>query len=715
MIRRDPVSALLDPRSVAVVGASADPRKRGNQTIRRLLDVGFPHPIYPVNPTEQRILGLRSYPSVDAIDGPVDLAFIVTPAPTVPAVIEDCGRNGVAAAVVVAVGFGETGEEGRKLEQEVAETARRHGVGLIGPNTNGVFNLHARLNLVGTSGVPKGSLALVCQSGNVGLSLVAQVTNDTELGFSVYAGIGNEAGVRYDELLAWLRDDPHTGAILVYAEGFRDGRRFLQTVREVTRHKPVVVYKAGRSESARRSAMSHTGAIAGAHAVATAALRQAGAIVVDRTDELVPVCETVLQQPPLSRPRIAILADGGGHATVAADALDGLALRLPELRPRTRERLAAILPPVASTRNPVDVAGATDGDPRIFDATMEIILDDEGIDGVLCVGLLGGYGIRFSGDLVEAEERAAERMAELAAAAAKPLVVQSTYVYARPWAHQLLRRAGVPVHESIETAVRCVAALAERAEATAHEAQRSSFVIQPRLAGDAVTMLTEPEGRRLLADAGVSFTPWEVVHSPEEAGAAAARLGGRIALKIVSPDIVHKSDVGGVRTGLSGEDSTRAACAAMLDAVRETRPDAAIEGVLLAPMAPSGVELIVGVTTDPVCGPALTLGAGGRTVEIHRDVTFRAIPVTPREASDMLDELRVSAVLDGYRGSDAVDRLALVELLLAVSRLVAENPAVIELDLNPVIAHQCGADPVDVRVVVRPTVGQPTVAAVPAP
>jgi acetate---CoA ligase (ADP-forming) len=707
MARRHPVAALLDPHSVAVVGASSDPRKRGNQTIRRLLADGYPHPVYPVNPNETRILGLRSYPSVDSIDGPVDLAFVVTPAPTVAAIIEDCGRNGVSAAVVVAVGFGETGDEGRRLEEEVADAARRHGVGLIGPNTNGVFNLHASLNLVGTSGVPKGSLGLVCQSGNVGLSLVAQVSNDTELGLSVYAGIGNEAGVRYDELLSYLRDDEHTQAVLVYAEGFRDGRRFLRAVRDVTRFKPVVVYLAGRSETARRSAFSHTGAIAGTHAVATAALRQAGAIVVERTDELVPVCETVLQQPPLSRPRIAVLADGGGHATVAADALDGLSLEVPELAPTTRARLSQILPPVASTRNPVDVAGATDGDPRIFDATMEILLEDEGIDGVLCVGLLGGYGIRFSGDLVDAEERAAERMAELATASAKPLVVQSTYVYARPWAHQLLRRAGVPVHESIETAARCVAARAERGEVTANEQQRSSFEIRPRLAGDAARMLTEPEGRRLLADAGVELGPWELVRTPAEAGDTAARMGGHVVLKIVSPDIVHKSDVGGVRIGLAGAEAVEAACASMLASVAELRPDARIDGVLVVPMAPSGVELIVGVTTDPVCGPALTLGAGGRTVEIHRDVTFRAIPVTPREAAEMLDELRVSAVLDGYRGDDAVDRTALVQLLLAVSRLIADDPSVVELDLNPVIAHPRGADPVDVRVVVRPSVGEP--------
>ncbi len=698
--RRDPVACLLEPRSVAIVGASSDPRKRGNQTLRRMLADGYPHPIYPVNPHQSQVLGLASYPSLEAIEAPVDLAFVVTPAASVPSVIVDCGRKGVGAAVVVAVGFGETGEEGRRLEEEVVRLAHEHGVALVGPNTNGVFNLHARLNLLGTSGVPVGPLAMVCQSGNVGLSLVAQVTNDTDLGFSVYAGIGNEAGLRYDQLLDHLATDDHTGAALVYAEGFRDGRAFARSAREFALAKPVVVYKAGRSEAAQRSALSHTGAVAGTHAVVESVLRQAGVVVLERSDELVPVVETLLQQPPLASPRVAVLADGGGHATVAADALSRFDVQLPEPSPETRARLAEILPPVASTANPVDVAGATDGDPRIFDQCAEVLLADNGIDGVLCVGLLGGYGIRFSGDLVDAEERAAERMAALAAEHGKPLVVQSTYVYARPWAHQLLRRAGVPVHESVETAARCVAALWERGRMLATSDERSHLDVAPRVATSGVVALTEPQGRARLDDFGVPTGPWTLARDADGAVTAAASFDGPVALKIVSSDVVHKSDVGGVALGLVGAEEVRSGFERVVSSVRGRQPHAAIDGVLVTPMAPRGVELIVGAATDPVFGPVLTVGAGGTAVEITRDVAFRAVPVTRREAVEMLDELKIRPLLDGFRGGGAVDRDAIVELLLAVSDLVAASPDIVELDLNPVIAHPGGVDPVDVRVVV---------------
>lgn len=704
--RRDPVAALLDPHSVAIIGASTDPRKRGYQTLRRLLADGYPHPVYPVNPKEDEILGLAAYPSLSTIEAPVDLAFIVTPAPTVPKVLVECGQKGVGAAVVVAVGFGETGEAGRELEAEVIRVAREHDVALVGPNTNGVFNIPRQLNLVGSSDVPSGSLALVCQSGNVGLSLVAQTANDTELGFSVYAGIGNEAGIRYHQLLDYLRDDTATEAVLVYAEGFRDGRAFVRSASELAKVKPIVVYKAGRSYVAQRSALSHTGAVAGSQAVVESVLRQAGLVVVDRTDELVPVCETLLQQPALSSPRVAVLADGGGHATVAADALSRFRIELPELSLHTRERLASILPPVASTRNPVDVAGATDGDPRIFDACVEVILADDNVDGLLCVGLLGGYGIRFSGDLVEAEEQAAEHMARIAAEHGKPLVVQSTYVYARPWAHKLLREAGVPVHESVETAARCIAALWERGAALA-ESDRSDFALDrdesPADTGEqeGPVALTEPEGRRLIESRDVPLGRWVLARNADEARDAAELMSGPVACKIVSREVVHKSDVGGVRLGLSDPDDVAAAFDEIVAKVAAAYPNATIDGVLVTPMAPKGVELIVGMTDDPVFGPVVTVGAGGTAVEVTADVAFRAAPVTRTEADAMLDELRIAPLLEGFRGASPVDRDAVVELLLAVSRLAESEPDIAELDLNPVIAHEHGVAPVDVRVVAR--------------
>ncbi len=697
---RTAAASILDPHSLAIVGASNDPSKRGHQTLRRLLADGFPHPIYPVNPRETEVLGLTAYPSLSAIEEPVDLAFIVTPATTAPDLVAEAGAAGIPAAVVIAVGFGETGEEGRRLEAELVQAAHDHGVTLLGPNTNGVFNLPARLNLLGTSDVPPGRLSLLCQSGNVGLALVSQVTHETDLGFSVYAGIGNEAGLRFDHLLAHLDEDDDTGAVVVYAEGFRDGRAFLDTASRVARRTPIVLYKAGRSETAQRSATSHTGAVAGPHAVASAALRQAGVVVVDRSDELVPVAETLLQQPPLAGGgRIAVLADGGGHATIAADALHDQGLDLPELSEATRARLRQLLPPAASTSNPVDVAGATDGDPSVFERCLEVLVDDPGVDGVLCVGLLGGYGIRFSGDLTSAEERTVVRMATLARERGKPLVVQSAYAYHHPHAHDLLRAANVPVLSSVDLSARCIAALQERGRFLERLEGSPSFPPLSVEPGTTSRVLTEPEGRSLLADAGVDAGRWELATSADAAGAVAETIGHQVAMKIVSSDVVHKSDAGGVELGVVGGDAARDAFVRILDRVDRHHPEAAVDGVLITPMAPRGVELLVGAAFDPSFGPILTVGAGGTEVELRRDLAFRAVPVTPEHARGMLDELTIAPLLRGFRGSTPVDEAAIVDLVVAVSELITARPEIIELDLNPVIAHAGGVDPVDVRIV----------------
>lgn len=698
---RDPVAALLEPRSVAVVGASNDPLKRGYQAIRRLQAEGFPGPIYPVNPRTEEVLGLPSFPSLEAIEDEVDLALLVTPAVKVVDLLEACGRKGVSAVVVIAVGFGETGEEGRRLEEEVARVAAEHGIRLVGPNTNGVFNLNARLNLVGTSDVPRGPVALVCQSGNMAQSLFSDAAHGTTVGFDTYVGIGNEAGVRYHELLAYLHHDPNTEAVIVYAEGFRDGRAFLQTAAELSRSKPLVIYKAGRSEAAQRSALSHTGAIAGSAHVATSALRQAGAVVVERSDELVPVCDTLLRQPPMRAPRVAVLADGGGHATVAADALEHHGLELAELSPATCRRLAELLPSAAATRNPVDVAGATDRDPELFAPCIDALFDDPQVEGVLVVGLFGGYGMRFSGDLSAAEERAAHEIVARARERDRPLVVQSAYFHSRPPAHEILRAGGVPMRSSVEISARAMAALWERGRMLSTSSERSTMVMPgARRAATEVRALTEPEGRQRLLERGLPVGPWEVATDADAAADTVARLTTGAALKIVSEDVVHKSDVGGVVLDVRTPDDARRAFERMVARVRAAQPGVHIQGVLVTPMAPRGIELIVGATTDPTFGPILTVGAGGVAVEALEDVAFRAAPVTPLECHEMLDELAIAPLLAGHRGSTAVDREAIVDLLLGVSRLVQDDPEIVELDLNPVVVHHDGIELVDVRVVV---------------
>ncbi|MBT6612952.1 MAG: acyl-CoA synthetase, partial [Deltaproteobacteria bacterium] len=446
---------VLNAESVAIVGASKVDTKRGFQAIRTLLGQKFEGTIYPVNPKENMVQGLKCYQKVSEIEGPVDLALITTPAATIKSVLEDCGKKGVAGAVIIAGGFRELGEQGRKLEDEIIQVARQYNVRLIGPNTSGMMNLKSNLNLVGLQDVPKGDIALISQSGNMALTLITEASLKSRKGFSYYVGVGNELDIRFHEYLEFFKNDPDTKAILMYVEGMRDGRRFLQEAYKTTLHKPIVILKSGRSLTGQQSAGSHTGALAGISEVAKTAFTRAGIIVVEQSDVLFPVAETLSNLPPMSNDRVAILADGGGHATIAADTLTEMGLTIPEMSDKTQDNLKMILPFTASVRNPVDVAGGTDSDPGIFAECVDTILKDSRVGGLLMVGLFGGYGIRFAESLSWKEEDAAHQLGKLVRKRKKPIIVHSLYSSIKPHALDLLRYYQIPVYDSLEVACRC--------------------------------------------------------------------------------------------------------------------------------------------------------------------------------------------------------------------------------------------------------------------
>lgn len=697
---------VLKPQSIAVVGASNDPLKRGYQAVKQLLADGFPYPIYPVNPREREVLGIPAYPNLAAVGADVDVALIVVPAETVPSVLAECVAVGVRGAVVIAVGFAESGRDGAILERRLNEILGPASIRMIGPNTSGMFNLTHRLNLVGAELARPGNVALLSQSGNMAVALWTEATYRTGLGFSVYVGVGNQVDVSFEDCLNFLRDDPDTAGVILYAEGFKSGRRLLQEVRATAAAKPVVILKGGHSDAGQAAALSHTAAIAGAPAVADAALRQAGGVTLQRSDELLPVIETLIALPPLTAPNIAVLADGGGHATVAADALEGQGLDISTLAPATSRALRRLLPPAAAIRNPVDVAGATDRNPLLFLDCAESLIADPAVGGILFVGVFGGYAMRFGVHELEAqEENVARGLAELVRASGKPIIVQSAWAAARPRPHEVLRECGIPVYESMDVAARCMTALFERGRFLASRAARSSFgagqdpLAEHRLGrGHELLPLLETDGRRLLADNGIDTGPWDLVQDAGEAGRAAERLASPVALKVVSPDVLHKSDVGGIVLNVNGAEEAAREFTSLVSTVRRRCPEAGIVGALIAPMVPPGVELIVGVSTDPNFGPIITVGAGGTLVDVLQDAAFRVLPLTPLEAREMLVELRLNALLDGVRGAPACDRDAIVELLLAVSRLVVSDPTVVEIDLNPVVASPAGVGIADVRV-----------------
>jgi len=705
---------ILNASSVAIVGASKNETKRGYQAIRTLQEEQYDGMIYPVNPKEASILGFRCYPSVSAIEGPVDLALITTPATTVPAILNDCGKKGVKGAVIIAGGFGETGPEGKNLEAEMVRVAVKNRIRLIGPNTSGMINLKSGMNLVGLRDAPKGDIALLTQSGNMALTLITEAKIKSLKGFSYYVGVGNEADLQFHEYLSFFRDDPDTRAILMYVEGLRHGREFLQEAYRTTGLKPVILLKSGRSSTGKRSAGSHTGALAGMSEVAKGAFKRAGIVVIENSDELFPAAEALSSLPPIKNNRIAILADGGGHATIASDLLTDLGLDIPILQEKTQERLRAILPAAASVVNPVDVAGGTDADPTVFAQCAEILLRDPGVGGLLIVGLFGGYGIRFAESLSLMEEDAAHQMGKMVRKRGKPIVLHSLYSSARPHSLHLLRYYGIPVYDSLDVACKCVGVLAEYgafltgyhpkakfAMNRGAKARDQGVAIIERALCDGRSALLEHEAKELLKLHGVPVPVEGMAETEDEAVALAAGINGPVALKVVSPQILHKSDAGGVLLGLGTEKEVREGYRRIEKNAAAYDPHADLRGVLVTPMVEEGVEVIIGTKEDDQFGPIIMFGLGGVLVEVLRDVSFRVLPISPDAAKKMIHEIKGYPILQGVRGQVSYDIQSVQRLLVTCSEVVEAYPEILEMDLNPVIVHKKGLSVVDARILLQ--------------
>ena len=706
---------ILKAESVAIVGASKADTKRGFQNLRILIDEKFEGKIYPVNPKEKNIMGLKCYAKISDIEGPVDVALITTPANTIPAVLEDCGKKGVAGAVIIAGGFRELGEEGIKVEQDLIQSARKNNVRIIGPNTSGMMNLKTNLNLVGLHEAPRGDIALVSQSGNMALSLFTEAKLKSREGFSYYVGVGNELDIRFHEYLEFFKNDHQTKAILLYVEGMRDGRRFLQEAYKTTLHKPIILLKSGRSSTGQKSAGSHTGALAGMSEVARTAFERSGIIVVEKSDTLFPVADALSKLPTLNNNNVAILADGGGHATIAADILTDLGIGIPELSEKTQEKLKKILPFTASVRNPVDVAGGTDSDPTLFAECARLILKDANIGGLLMVGLFGGYGIRFAESLSWKEEDAAHQLGKLITKRHKPIVVHSLYSSVRPHALELLRYYGIPVHDSLDVACNCIGALDERGRYLHEYHAKVNFVFnwrskekpegreiieQARKEGRRV--LLEPEAKRLFEIHGAPVSDDRLAVTADEAADIVEKKGGEFAFKIVSPDILHKSDAKGVRLHIKTGAEARAAFNDIVKNAKKYNKDADIRGVLVSPMARPDTEVIIGTKIDDQFGPIIMFGLGGIMVEVLKDVAFRVLPISPHSARKMMEDIRSAPILNGVRGSAPYDKGAIRKLLLTCSEIVESYPEIAEMDLNPVIVYEEGARIVDARIILKP-------------
>ncbi len=705
---------VLNAKSVAIIGASKNKTKRGYQAIKTLLADGFEGQIYPVNPREEMILGLDCYKDIVDIAEPVDLALITTPARTIPGILEKCGEKKVAGAVIIAGGFRELGGKGKALENEVVAAAKKANVRLIGPNTSGMINLKTNMNLVGIENAPKGDIALLCQSGNMALTLITEATIRKHGGFTYYIGVGNESDIKFHEYLKFFRNDPATKAILMYVEGMSEGRKFLQEAHKTSEKKPIILLKSGRSATGKKSAGSHTGSLAGMSEVAKAAYERTGIIVIENSDELFPVAETLASQPAIKNNSIAILADGGGHATIGADLLSDYGIDLPELSDKTKKELKKILPEAASVVNPVDVAGGTDSDPELFADCARIILKDSNVGGLLIVGLFGGYGIRFEKSLVIGEEAAAHRFGKMVKKRSKPIVVHSLYSSYESHALDLLRHYDIPVHDSLDISCKCVASLCKYGKYLKSYHAQANFVFnwraKAKLRGqkiietaqkDGRCSLLEHEAKQLIKLHGAPTFPGRLAENDDQAWEIARTFKENVVLKIVSPDILHKSDAGGVKLNLVSENDVKTGFKQIIKNAEKYNPSADIRGVLVAPMAQKGLEIILGTKIDEQFGPVIMYGLGGIMVEIMKDVTFWVLPVSSTSCRKMIEDTRSSVILSGVRGEKCYDKKALKKLISLCSELIESYPEIEEMDLNPVILYENGLDVVDARIILK--------------
>ena len=699
------IARIFEPESVAVIGGSERAGSLGTVVFRNLLDAGFEGGIYPVNPKYSQVQGRECHARVGDVGSPVDLAVVVAPARVVPQVLAECGAAGVRAAVILSGGFRETGAEGRTLEDRAVRTAKEHGIRFVGPNCLGVLRPASKLNASFSQAMAKpGHIALVSQSGAVCTALL-DWASVRDIGFSNVISTGIGADVDFGEILDYLLLDAETRAIMLYVEGVHDARRFMSALRAVSRAKPIVVMKVGRHAAGSRAAISHTGALVGADDVFEAALDRAGVVRVIEYADFFAVAETLNAGLTTRGPRLAIVTNGGGPAVMAADAAADKGLELARLDDSTRRELDGQLPSAWSGGNPIDVLG--DADAARYAAAIRTCAADPGVDAILA--------ILIPQALTEPADVAAAVVAE-AARMTKPILTCWIGDASMRSSWQLFRKARIPTFRTPEDAVEAFAAMA------AHRRNQEQLLQVPeplrrrtppdwdaarRLVEAALergrSVLDPIESKAMLAAFRIPVLPSATARDADEAAARAREIGFPLAMKLLSPDVTHKTDVGGVRLGIEGERQAAATFGEIIEAARRARPDARIEGVMLEPMhrPPNGRELMLGVVRDPVFGPVVSVGLGGTMVEIVADRAVGLPPLNRYLVERMIDRTRAAKYLDVFRGRPAANRDALVEALLCVSEMACELPWLEELDINPLVVDERGATAIDARVVVR--------------
>ncbi len=716
---RQPLAALFSPRSVAVIGASERPGSVGRTLLWNLIQSPFGGTVYPVNPRHHSVLGVRCCASVTEVPEPVDLAVIATPAASVPERVAECVAAGVRAAIVISAGFREVGAEGLALEARLMAAVRGSGLRLLGPNCLGLMNPRLGLNATFAPGLAApGHVGFLSQSGAI-CTAVLDWSRRRGVGFSAFVSMGSMLDVGWGDLITVLGDDPDTHSIVIYMEAIGDARAFLSAAREVALTKPIVLIKGGRSAEAARAAASHTGALAGSDAVLEAALRRCGVLRVDRLSDLFDLADVLAKQPHRpAGPRLTIVTNAGGPGVLATDALVLSGGQLAPLADETLAALDQVLPAQWSRANPIDILG--DADPARYAAAVEIAMADPGSDGLLVI---------LTPQAMTDPTATARRLRELAARSTKPLVASWMGGEEVAEGVDLLNRAGIATNDYPDAAARLFNALwrysynlrgiyetpallpADADPQRAASGRQAAAQLLAAAIAEGRQLLSELEAKQVLACYGIPALETRLARTAAEAVSAAEAIGYPVVLKLHSTTISHKSDVGGVWLDLASPDAVRQAFEAMALAIPARCGPDAFAGVTVQPMLrrSGALELIVGTSLDPQFGPVILFGSGGTLVEVHRDSAVALPPLNSTLARRLMEQTRVYGALQGVRGTPPADLEALEQLLVRLSRLALEQPAIAAVDLNPLLVLPGDAQrplvALDARIVLQPAEG----------
>ncbi|MBW9257699.1 MAG: bifunctional acetate--CoA ligase family protein/GNAT family N-acetyltransferase [Candidatus Thiodiazotropha sp. (ex. Lucinisca nassula)] len=697
------LTPLFSPKSVAMFGASERENSVGEVVFRNLISCGYKGAIYPINPKHEEIQGIKAYKSIDEIGKPVELVVVATPAKTIPAIVEACGLHGVKTMIILSAGFRESGPAGLRLEERVVEVAKEFGIRFIGPNCLGLIRPDQGINITfGNNNAKPGNLALVSQSGAICTAILDWAeTND--IGFSTVISTGISADLDFGDYLDYLVADPKTDSILLYVEGIKNARRFMSGLRAAARIKPVIVLKVGRHAAGAEASMSHTGALVGSDETFSAALSRSGVLRVETISQLFSAAKALSSRYRVYGNKLAIITNGGGPGVMAADRASDLDIELATFNDDTIKALNEALPEVWSHGNPVDIIG--EAPPERYRAAVDICLNDPGVDGTIVI---------LTPQAMTQPDAVAQELIDLADKHKKPILTSWMGGKQIENARKLFNNAKLPSFRTLENAVDAFYYLSSHQEnqrlllqtpaksSRRHEqpdAEGARLIIESALS-EQRKVLSEPESFALLGAFRINAVRNGIARSANEALILAESIGFPVAMKIFSPDISHKSDAGGIRLNINNAQAVRTNYRDLIEQVKETRPEATIEGVTVEQMyqSPNGRELLIGIVRDPVFGPVISFGSGGTTVEVMGDSAIALPPLNRRLASDLIDRTKASKMLNQFRHMPAANREALVDVLLRVSSMACELPWIQEMDINPLILDDQGAVAVDARI-----------------